>query len=336
MEIEIGAPASLPLAVVRFESGATGLLGATLQHPPTNLFARAAAGLTVTGARADVAAGRAQRFFQHHGLPAQAEIDIELAIPSQMGLGSEGSLALSTGQALAWAHGLPMAPVPVLAEAVGLPPEHALEIQGYQGGGVLLVNTGRPDASAPAMLRRQSVAHREEHAWVFVLVLPRVAAGTPETLEAERLAALLASAEHLGPQSGHVLDADLWPALAAGDLEGFARALRTMQALNETALRQAGAEAPLTDEEQAVLDVCRENGALAWGRSPTGLALFALIRGATPSIQLRKRLAEHVGPFGGIVLASVVDNEGARHRVHATRPIYTGVSPLVSGSHNAR
>ena len=51
MWIEIAAPASLPLGLVRLENGreaTTGLLGVTLQHPPVRLFAQPGAGLTLS------------------------------------------------------------------------------------------------------------------------------------------------------------------------------------------------------------------------------------------------------------------------------------------------
>jgi hypothetical protein len=60
------------------------------------------------------------------------------------------------------------------------------------------------------------------------------------------------------------------------------------------------------------------------------MALYALIRGASPSVALRKKLVERVGVAGGTVMAAVVDNEGARYQVQAGSPVYTGASPLVA------
>jgi hypothetical protein len=102
--------------------------------------------------------------------------------------------------------------------------------------------------------------------------------------------------------------------------------------MSTEALEAAGAAAPITDEEAAILRLCQANGAAVGGRSLTGLALFALIQGASASVALRRKLAEHVGIRGGTVLGSIVDNRGARHAVHDTPPIYTGASPLVSGA----
>jgi hypothetical protein len=59
----------------------------------------------VSGARADLARRQAEHFFRHHHLPAQAEIEIELAIPQYMGLGSAAMLGLTVARALATLHG---------------------------------------------------------------------------------------------------------------------------------------------------------------------------------------------------------------------------------------
>lgn len=331
MQIEIGAPASLPLAAIRFDQGAAGLLGVTLQHPPLNLSARAGAVLNVEGARGERGGVFARHFLRHHKLPEQGEVEIELTVPSHMGLGSDASLALGVAEALAWVHNRPRNDTAALAAAAGLGPEWGLETQGYAQGGLLLVEAPWAGEAAPTVLRRQAVAHKAEAAWAFVLYLPRVPAGTPESLEADRRAALLSAIPHLSPETGRLLETALWPALAQDDLDGFGRALREIQQLNAEALAAAGAAAPLSETEQELLALAEAHGAEAWGRSPGGLALFALIRGKTPSINLRKELVERVGYHGGTVMAAITDNDGARNVVHDAPPIYTEGSPLVRG-----
>jgi predicted sugar kinase len=332
MQIEIAAPACMPLGLVRGESSGVALLGAALRYPAINLTARPSETLMVTGARADHAYASALRFLRHQHWPEQGEIEIELAAPSFMGLGSDVLLALCVAQALAWVHGRPVDNQAAAAAALGLGPEHALFIQASQQGGMLLAAAGRPDNGASVPLRRAALVHADDAAWAFVLVLPRIGPDTPADLEARRLAALLDSGGHLSEQTGRLVEAEVWPALQADELERFGRALSTIQELNRAALRQAGNEIPLTVEEQSILDLFREHGAAASGRSPTGLALFAIIRGATASIALRKALVERVGIYGATVSGSIVDNVGSRHAVQETDPLYTGASPLVTGS----
>jgi hypothetical protein len=39
------------------------------------------------------------------------------------------------------------------------------------------------------------------------------------------------------------------------------------------------------------------------------------VRGASDSIELRKKVQAHVGLYGGTVMASICDNAGARRKV---------------------
>jgi predicted sugar kinase len=331
MQIEIGAPTSLPLAAICFEDEGAGLLGVTLRHPPLNLSARASEVFSAEGARGERAQAFGRQFLRHYQLPEQGQIEIELATPSHMGLGSDATLALGVAQGLAWVHGRPHDDAAALAEAAGLGPAYALETHAYAQGGMLLVEAPNAEGAAPRVLRRQAVAHREEEAWAFVLFLPRVPAGTPDSLEADRRAALLKAMPHLSQETGKVLAQALWPRLAEDNFDGFAQALREIQSLNAAALEAAGVSAPLTAEERGILALYEANGAAVWGRSLGGLALYALIQGKTPSIALRKAVTDRVGYQGGTVMAAIVDNDGARNVVHEGTPIYTGASPLVTG-----
>ncbi len=72
---------------------------------------------------------------------------------------------------------------------------------------------------------------------------------------------------------------------------------------------------PVSAETEAVLGLMRDSGAVACGQMLTGLGSFALVRGAQASRELTTRLQHHVGYFGGTVLATIIDNQGARHVV---------------------
>ena len=314
--IEIGAPAGLPLGLVTVEqnSGMTPcLLGVTLQHPPVHLSNRPGRGLRVTGARANLAYQQAERFLQAHGLEPQSDLRIELAIPMGMGLSSEPMLGLSVARALAWQHDLPHADISALARATGLSPAAAPAIWGFDQGGLLFVEAVDPAATAlPPILRRYDIAHPDKHAWVFVLVLPRLPTGTPTTLEAEQLTALRNAASHPDDTTWPLVRDRLWPALEQDDLPAFAQALMQIAAQNQAALAAAGTPHILSAEEQTILEMMRTHGAVAWGRSLTGLALYGLIEGAQASRALRRQLRRHLGPSGGTVMATITDNGGAR------------------------
>jgi predicted sugar kinase len=223
-------------------------------------------------------------------------------------------LGLSMAQALAWLNNLPLDDIPALAQAIALQPRDALQIWGYDRGGLLVVDvSGAPPFELQPPLRRYEIAHPEKEAWAFVLVLPRSPAGAPETLEADRLETLLEAAPHLSADTGQVITTELWPALENNDLAAFGRNLMALQALNQEALASAGSPLAYSSDEQAVFDIMRDQGAVAWGRSATGLALYGLVKGARATIDLRHKLRHHVGFFGGRVMASITDNRGATY-----------------------
>ncbi len=299
--LELAAPCCLTLAAARVD-GRPALLGITLRHPPVQLEARAAAQLGVTGARADAAYAHAAAFQRAQGLATAAEIELELAVPSHMGLGSSAIAGLAAARALAALHGLPAADGPELARAAGVAPDDGLAVHAFAGGGLLAVGEDG------ALLRRAAISHGDvARDWVFVIVLPRVPPGTPDALEDTLRRELWAAAGGLGVEAEQLFAAELWPAAAGDDIGAFAAALTKLQAL--------APGAPLADDEAAILAVMGEAGALVCGRAPTGLALYALLEGADPSRELRRALAVHLGHTSGTVMATICDTTGARHRI---------------------
>jgi predicted sugar kinase len=304
MQIELATPACLLLGMAPLD-GQVCQLGITLRHPPIHLTARPAQELAVTGGRADLAARQAAAFLAHHSLPPGAEIEIELAIPSFMGLGSSPMLGLSVARALAALHTLPE-DAAALGRAVELPDDEALDMHAFAGGGLLAVG------GDSQIVRRQAVAHDdEERDWVFVFVLPRVPAGLPESLEADRRRALLDQVGSRGAESAPLAD-QLWAAAERDDLAAFAEALAELHEWNESLLEAAGMPIALVADEQAILDVMRAGGALVCGQAIGGRALYALVAGADASRELRRTLQQQLGFFGGTVMATICDNQGAR------------------------
>jgi predicted sugar kinase len=309
MQIELTSPACLLLGLAQLD-GQICQLGITLQFPQIQLLARDSPALAVSGARADLARRQAAHYFQQQHLPPQAEIEIELAIPQFMGLGSAAMLGLSIARALSTLHALPADDVAGLARAVGLADDEALEAHAFAQGGLLLVGENG------ALLRRHAITHQgEANDWVFVFVLPRPPGATPEMLEIDRRAALHTAARHLGADTTNIITADLWPAVERDDIDAFAPALARIQTLNQAAIASAGQPATLTPQEQAILDIMRAAGALTAGRTLAGLGVYGLIKGGGPSRDLRRTLTERLGYFGGTVMASICDNNGARQQI---------------------
>ena len=334
MLIEVGSPASLPLGLVKFEDD-TGSklcwLGLTVQHPPIQIFAQAHTAFQVAGARADKGYEQAVRFLQHHQLKQQAEIEIESTIPNQVGLGSEALMGLSLAKALAWVHDIPSEEQETLAmaKALDLKPQQALEVWGFDRGGLLLVDT-KPDRedTIPPLLRRQEIEHSEKEAWAFIFHFPDIPEGTPKTFETDRQSALLQAAPHLSIESGRLVDEALWPAVENDDIETFGTGLLTLHHMNEEALAKAGTPLNITDEDQAVLDLMRDSGAVAWGQNLTGISSYGLIKGGKASRILRKKLRDHVGFFGGLILATITDNRGVAETIKDENLADNKMTPL--------
>jgi predicted sugar kinase len=290
------------------------LLGITLQHPPVDLFARTYLGFKITGARGDVAYQYAKKFLDYHKLEHQAEVEIELAIPAFVGLGSELILGLSIAKTLAQLNELASEKThsAALAKAIDLKPQNALELWGFDQGGLLLVGSDLTEGEIPEIINRQEIQHKEKDAWAFVLYIPRIPEGTPTNLETQHLEKLLQAAPHMSSESCRLVVEDLFSAVKADNLENFVKAMMDLSKLNSDALDSMGVSSPVPKEEQSILDVMRDNGSLTCGRSATGSALYALVKGPNATIALRKAIRDHVGHYGGITMATITDNQGAR------------------------
>jgi predicted sugar kinase len=164
----------------------------------------------------------------------------------------------------------------------------------------------------PSIIRRHEIQHDDKDAWAFVLYFPRIPGDTPKTLETQRLENILQAAPHLSKESCRSVMEDIWLAMNDDNVENFAQALGELAILNKDALVSAGISIPFSQEEQAILDVMFENGALTCGRSATGLGLYGLVKGSSATVALRHALRDHVGHYGGITIATITDNHGAR------------------------
>ena len=320
MTIEIGAPACLPLGLVNLQHEAGTrrcLLGITLQHPPVHLSAEPSSVLDVTGARADKAYKQATYFMQQQDLSMPARIEIELAIPTMLGLGSEAMLGLSVAQSIAHINEIPESQqtTTAVAQALGFGSKQALETWAYARGGLILVEAETQQDAPTELVERREIAHPERDAWAFVMVFPRIPDGLPETFEQDRMAALMKAASGLDPESGTVATDDLLPAIDNNDIQGFGRSLLELHRMNLDALAQAGAPLEIPDESQKVLELMQDHGAIAWGQCLAGLCVYGLVHGGQASQELRTKIRHHLGFFGGRVMATITDNAGARSTV---------------------
>lgn len=304
-KLTIAGPSVLPLALAHPTPGMPpATLGIALQHPPLDLTTIRRKRHSVTGARADFASMVADRYLASVSDSHPAEIEIELAVPLRQGLSSDAGLALATAAGLAWANGHDQTDLSALSTVAGLTPHQHLARLGFARGGLLLAGHDGQ------LVWRTDITHEDaRHDWVFVMVLQRPEAGIPDDVEQQRRDRLKSAGSRLADTVKPL--AALRHAVAEDDLAGFAEALGVLTSASELALRDAGWP-PFSEREQGVFAVMGDNGAVATGRSLSGLALWGLIEGASPSQTLRKALRKHLGYYSGTIMASVCDNEGMR------------------------
>lgn len=326
MLIELGAPASLPLSLVKIdheEGSKTALLSVTVQHPPIEVVAQSHnKQLQITGARAHIGRQYARQFLRSHQLRQRAEIEIDRSIPAFMGLGSDPLLGLTIAKGLAWVHHLPLDDTLALANALGLSAQHAAQLWGFDRGGLLLVDTDAPEgalAEMPQILERREIEHHKNEAWAFVFVLPRTKKGTPDNYEAQQMRDLFSAVPYLSSESGRIVMQETLPAVENDDIAAFGKSLLKLHKLIYSAQSEAGTLKGLTPADYAILHLMRDSGAFAWGRSLTGDGLYGLVKGAKASIELRTVIRKSLGPFGGTVLATITDNRGSAYVIKEGR-----------------
>lgn len=320
MHIEIGVPAVLPLAFASLSSdrgNKSVLLGIALQHPPTHFFAAKRNTLSVYGPQAHVARAFAQNILKNSETLGPIELKIESTVPSLVGLGSESGIALSTAQAITRLAGEDIDPADAqqafqLWERLQTGYDDPLTIHAAQNGGVVLVEL---EGDRPQLLRHKALKHRENEAWAFVLHFPNLPDGTPDSLERDRLNLIKKAAPKLDHESEAIMLDQLWPALEREDIGAFGKALMRLRGLNQQVLQQVGEYPSISEGQQKVYKLFEEEDALAYGESFTGIALFALVHGATPTQLVRKRLLKEIGYHAGSYIASITDNEGVRHKI---------------------
>ena len=282
MTIEITSPCCIHLGFVLLNDKLCEL-GITLESPQIQLTARPSQQLAVSGARAEVA-------YQHAtALHLTGDVEIEIAIPAHMGLGSDEMLRASVASGL---------------NANGLEGPSGLYGQAFTRGGLLL--TGQDNQ----LIKRTPIAHvADEDAWVFVLVLPDVPDSLTEDFETQQLNALQTAAQHLR-QDVHT-DV-LFDAVERNNFDSFAKALDRIYAANIAAFATIDQPLDLTDQARHILDILRARGTAFASRTLTGLGIYGLIKGASASRALRKTLVDDLGYFGPLVMGSICDNQGAR------------------------
>ena len=304
----------LPLGVIK-QAGSgeprIAQLGITLQHPFVQIFAQAASQMSVTGPRSDIGAAYVERLVASSSSAIDADIQIEFAIPAHMGLGSAPMLGIGMDKVLMWCNQQPDHEAVDFSHSPAFEPLHHLEFLGAAQGGLLLVDIPSSSSDTSPPLWRAALQHDDKEAWAFVLVLLRVPEGTESTMELDRRRALIEATSVMTAESGELFSTVIQPAVERDDLVAFGQGLMALQELNHRALASVRKLPTLTEKAQAVLDLMKVQGAVAWGQSPEGYCCYALTKGARATINMRTALRTIVGHTDGHMIATITNNRGA-------------------------
>ena len=312
--IAVKSPACLPLGVtkvLRSDETIPCLLGLTITYPPVHLTGKISQSLKCSGPRANIAYDDAAKVIKRGQLSTNSEIEIELAIPLGMGLFSETILALSTAKAVAWTNNLADENATALADILDLGTDDTLGLAAFDRGGLLMVDL---DVRRPkdAVVERWEIAHERKDAWALVMFLPKIPGKAPRNLEARLKETATAAALEMDANHEAELNERLVNALASDDIDLFGSVITELQERSFKAIKVAGGALWETEAGEVFYEVMRSNGAVAWGQSLTGLALWALVKGETACIETQKALHPKVGYYSGRMLSTITDNAGAQ------------------------
>lgn len=275
-------PAVLPLALVN-DDGETAVLTLALTHPPTQVDVRAGLGLGASGARAQMAYAAAEAWYVETGITTSARVVVELATPNQLGLLADATLSVAVRSVLATVHGQ-------AETGDGLDAAGQLAWTAYTKGGVFTQRVGG------GVMRQATIEKPDSEAWVLIGHYPRFDPDLPATYEAELTAHLLAADAPAGAD-----DVAVWAALERDDFGGFAAAVG---ALHRATAAQLSLPV-LTAEQQMALAAFESQGAVVWGRALSGQLTWGLVAGQQAAYDLRRRVRQAVGHYGGTVFATV-------------------------------
>ena len=286
-----------------------GAIGVAIDRPRLRVTARPAPGATA----------------DPMGVCATLGIDgvataIERPLPLHVGLGSGTQTALALATAASHAAGDPV-DVRAVAPQLGRGGRSGIGVAAFEAGG-LIVDAGQPTAAftaevprsgtwtVPAVTQRASVPA----SWRFVLVRPRVRPGRSGDEEEATMRAVIEAAD-AAPAAAidAVIDEQLLPALAGGDLAGFGAALAAIDRHNGrwyTAVQGGTHRAALAGlvDALAAAPGCAGAGQSSWG--PTVYALTD--HTAAPAVAEAAEAALAARGLAGTVTVAAARETGAR------------------------
>jgi beta-ribofuranosylaminobenzene 5'-phosphate synthase len=301
-----------------------GSLGLALSSPSLQILMETADEPSAEGPDADRALG-ALRTIADAGrrFDDRIRIVVERALPAHAGLGSGTQLALSVGVAASILAGSAMSPAAV-ATAMGRGMRSSIGLGAFEGGGVLL-DGGQPIAPDPSDHRPPPLLSRVAvpDAWRVLLMFDGGRTGLSGLSESEAMKDLPAFPERLAERLCRLTLMGAMPAAAAGDADGFGRAVGEIQRrLGDHFAQVQGGRFTSPDVAEALAVIEAEGvpgvGQSSWG--PTGFAIFGDAAAAEEAAaDLRARFADRpdlgfevvAGSNRGATIAEIPHSSGA-------------------------
>ncbi len=274
--VKVSAPGRLHLGFLDLHGGLDrlfGSLGVGLADISTDIEARHAEKLLVSGPGASRAHRYADEMLMHMNIQSGVRLHINRAIPEHAGLGSGTQMALAVGEAINQLFKLDLS-LASIARILDRGNRSGIGIGSFASGG-FIVDAGRSaETEVPPVISR---LHYPD-SWRFVLVLDPNKQGVHGKKESQAFVELEKMDESLSAHLCRVLLMQLLPAVVEQNCFRFGEAVSEIQlAMGEYFSSTQSGIYTSADVGQALFQL-KEQGASGIGQSswgPTGFAIFA-------------------------------------------------------------
>ena len=320
MLLEIVSPAVLPIGFVKFEQNneqKIGLIGFALQSPPTQMLIYPSDEFQISGACSHIGQKYCLDYQKFEETSVPGSIEIELAIPRFMGLGSELLIGLTIEQGLNWLIKKHVIGNQIWSKNRNYNAVDSLTTYSFQYGGINITSLNTHKCCVPELFYRSELNEKQQDKKMFVsLFLPRVNSTISDDFEEERNLNFLSTLSSVKSLSNSLDGNNLIQALLVNDFGTFASQLMKIIYQNYQASISSGNGIPYSKEELMIFNEMKANGALAYGRSATGLGLFSISLGRETSNEISSAIRKKTGFKRGTTLTTMIDNQGWSYKVY--------------------
>ena len=300
-KISVMAPARLHFGFLDPDGTAQrrfGSVGLALSGVCVRLSAERTSILAVSGKQAQRAQAYVEAMQVRCGIPLQASIRIDEAIPEHAGLGSGTQLGIAVGIAVSRLYGLNLT-VREVAAIVHRGNRSGIGIGAFEAGG-FLVDGGRGEhTDAPPIVARVEFPPP----WRIVLVCDRESQGLHGAEETAAFGKLPRLSERQSDALCRLVLLQALPAAVEHDFDGFSEAIGELQRVTGDYFAPAQGGRYSSGRVAGVLEWLKRHGIAGVGQSSWGPTGFALVRSQEQADRLVGQLRAERGLSRAIVLS---------------------------------